>query len=134
MSEKVQKTAAQWKEELGEERYRVLRESGTERPFTGTFYLHKEDGTYKCFGCNTELFGSDTKFDSGCGWPSFTEPIDSEAVKYIEDNSHGMKRTEVRCATCDGHLGHVFNDGPGENGLRFCINSVCLDFDKSDKS
>ncbi len=132
MKEKVQKTDEEWKAQLGPERYRVLRESGTEKPFSGTFYLHKDTGTYCCYGCQVPLFGSDTKFDSGCGWPSFTDPIDSDAIKYVEDNSHGMKRVEVRCATCDSHLGHVFPDGPGPGGKRYCINSVCLDFEKKE--
>lgn len=132
MKEKVQKTDEEWKAQLGPERYHVLRESGTERPFSGTFYLHKDTGVYCCYGCQSPLFGSETKFDSGCGWPSFTEPVDSEAVIYVEDNSHGMKRVEVRCAGCDSHLGHVFPDGPGPTGNRFCINSVCLDFEKKE--
>jgi len=131
--DKVEKTDKEWKAQLGPERYHVLRENGTERPFTGTFYLHKDTGTYLCFGCQTPLFGSENKFESGCGWPSFMEPINSEALKYVEDLSHGMKRVEVRCATCDGHLGHVFPDGPGPKGERYCINSVCLDFNKKEE-
>lgn len=133
MSKKVVKTDEEWKKKLTEEQYHVLRNSGTERPFTGAFYLNKEAGVYNCVGCDSELFSSDTKFDSGCGWPSFTEPVESDAVVEILDKTHGMIRTEIRCATCDGHLGHVFNDGPGANGLRYCINSVSLGFDKSDR-
>jgi len=132
LKEKLEKTTTEWKSQLGPERYAVMREAGTERAFTGPFYLHKESGVYQCYGCNQALFGSDTKFDSGCGWPSFTAPIESDAVVYIDDSSHGMKRVEVRCGKCDSHLGHVFPDGPGENGLRYCINSICLDFKKAD--
>ena len=129
-SQKVIKTDEEWKAQLSPEQYRVLRQNGTERAFTGQFYLNKEDGMYVCAGCETPLFSSETKFDSGCGWPSFTEPVKSENVVEIIDKSHGMVRTEIRCATCDSHLGHVFNDGPEANGLRYCINSVCLDFDE----
>lgn len=130
--QKVNKTDKEWKAQLTDEQYRVLRQSGTERPFTGQFYLNKEDGMYICAGCETPLFSSETKFDSGCGWPSFMEPVQSENVKEVLDKSHGMIRTEIRCATCDGHLGHVFNDGPGANGLRYCINSVSLGFNKKE--
>jgi len=129
-SQKVIKTDEEWKAQLSPEQYRVLRQNGTERAFTGQFYLNKEDGMYVCAGCETPLFSSETKFDSGCGWPSFTEPVKSENVVEIIDKSHGMVRTEIRCATCDSHLGHVFNDGPEANGLRYCINSVSLDFGK----
>lgn len=121
----------EWKENLSDEEYRVLRQKGTERPFTGKFLNHKEDGTYTCAGCGAHLFDSGTKFDSGCGWPSFYDVKDNKNVKEIRDTSHGMIRTEVVCANCDGHLGHVFNDGPiDKTGLRYCINSVSLGFDK----
>ncbi len=126
MPEKVQKTEEEWRRELTPEQYRVLREKGTERVFTGELYATKEPGTYRCAGCGAELFSSETKFDSGTGWPSFTEPAVAEAVELREDRSHGMVRTEVVCRRCGSHLGHVFDDGPGPNGLRYCINSVCL--------
>lgn len=126
--EKINKSEEEWRQQLDAETYRVLREKGTERPFTGNFYLHDESGLYRCAGCDAELFSSETKFDSGCGWPSFSEPIKSDAVKEIADHSFGMKRIEVVCAACEGHLGHVFPDGPGPNGLRYCINSVSLGF------
>jgi peptide-methionine (R)-S-oxide reductase len=119
-----------WKKKLSDEQYHVLREKGTERPFTGKFLNHKEDGTYTCAGCGTELFDADTKFESGCGWPSFYDVKDNQNVKEIRDTSHGMIRTEVICANCNGHLGHVFEDGPQDKtGLRYCINSVSLGFD-----
>jgi peptide-methionine (R)-S-oxide reductase len=119
-----------WKENLTEEEYRVMREKGTEAPFTGKYLNTKEKGTYVCKGCGNELFKSDAKFDSGTGWPSFDEPANLENVILVKDDSHGMHRTEVRCAHCDAHLGHVFDDGPGNNGKRYCINSVCLDLKK----
>jgi len=125
----MKKSNEDWKKELNPEQFRVLREAGTERAFTGQFYLHKESGMYQCAGCHSPLFSSATKFDSGCGWPSFTEPVQSDAVIERVDQSHGMVRTEVLCGTCEGHLGHVFTDGPGANGLRYCINSVSLGFD-----
>lgn len=115
---------------LSPEEYRVLRKQGTERPFTGKWLSNKEPGTYVCRGCGLELFASDTKFDSGTGWPSYYRAFRSEHIRYIEDRSHGMVRVEVRCARCDGHLGHVFNDGPPPTGKRYCINSVSLDFKK----
>ncbi len=126
MSEK--KTEDQWKEELNPDQYHVLREKGTEAPFTGKFYLNKEKGTYVCGGCGEELFSSETKYDSGCGWPSFFKPLSRDKIKYELDKSHGRIRTEIMCANCDGHLGHVFNDGPGPKGERYCVNSLSLDF------
>ena len=127
MSFKVQKTEEEWKTELGLEKYKILRQKGTERPFTGAYTLNKETGIYSCKGCGNPIFHSDFKYDSGCGWPSFFEPIADSAMVEIRDVSHGMIRTEVVCAKCDAHLGHVFPDGPPPTGLRYCINSVCLD-------
>ncbi len=125
-------TDEEWKEKLSEEEYRVLREKGTERPFTGQYWKHKEKGTYKCAGCGVELFSSDTKFDSGCGWPSFYAALDKDKIEEKLDLSHGMRRIEVLCKNCGGHLGHVFDDGPRDKtGLRYCINSVSLNFVKS---
>ena len=127
--ETVQKTDAQWREELTPEQYQVLRKAGTERAFTGKYWNNHDDGIYRCAGCGAELFGSDTKFESGSGWPSFTEPKVAEAVTLKRDISHGMIRTEVECARCGGHLGHVFDDGPRDRGgLRFCMNSCAMDF------
>lgn len=125
----VEKTDAQWKEELGEERYNILRKKGTERPHTGKYNLHFEEGTYKCGACNTHLFESDMKFESSCGWPSFDEAIDG-AIEYVRDTTFGMVRTEILCANCGSHLGHVFDDGPTETGQRFCVNSASVDFEK----
>ena len=116
-------TDAEWRERLTPEQYRVLREAGTERAFTGKYEQNKATGTYLCAGCDQPLFGSDSKYDSGSGWPSFTAPAAAQAVAEHRDTAHGMIRTEVVCATCQGHLGHVFPDGPGPGGLRYCINS-----------
>lgn len=119
---------AEWRERLTPEQYAVLRNGGTERAFTGIYNDNKAPGTYRCAGCGTELFTSDAKYASGSGWPSFIRPADTAAVTEHSDTQHGMVRTEVRCATCDGHLGHVFPDGPAETGLRYCMNSAALDF------
>ncbi len=127
--EKIILSAEEWRDKLTPEQYHVLREAGTERAFTGKLNAEKRDGEFFCAGCGSKLFDATTKFDSGCGWPSFTEPSESDAVTEIEDLSHGMRRIEVRCTSCDGHLGHVFPDGPAENGLRYCMNSAALDFE-----
>ena len=130
MSPEIQKTDEEWRQALTPEQFAVLRLGGTERAFTGKFVDCHDDGTYTCAGCGAELFLSDSKFDSGCGWPSFTEPKDESRVRLLEDRSHGMLRTEVRCAACDGHLGHVFDDGPRDRGgLRYCINSLSIDLE-----
>jgi len=129
MEAKANKTEEQWRAELDPERYKVLRKKGTEPPFTGAYTHSKETGMYRCGACGTDLFSSETKFDSGTGWPSFTEPAVAENVRLESDNSLFMKRTEVLCATCDSHLGHVFDDGPGPDGQRYCINSLSLDLD-----
>ncbi len=128
MSVKVQKSDEQWKEELSPEQYFILRQAGTERPHTGKYNLHFEDGDYKCAACDAVLFDSESKFESHCGWPSFDKVADNDAIIERVDRSHGMVRTEVLCANCGGHLGHVFEDGPTETGLRYCINSGALDF------
>lgn len=123
----MNKPEQNWKEKLSEEQYRILREAGTERPFTGKYNMHFEDGTYKCAGCSSPLFTSDTKFDSGCGWPSFDQAIKG-SIEYKQDRTLGMIRTEILCANCGGHLGHVFDDGPTESGKRYCVNSLSLNF------
>lgn len=125
----VEKTDAQWREELSPEEFHVLRKKGTERPFTGTYNLHFENGDYHCKACNAKLFRSKNKFESGCGWPSFDEAIEG-AIEYVRDTSYGMIRTETLCANCGGHLGHVFDDGPQETtGQRYCINSLSIGFE-----
>jgi peptide-methionine (R)-S-oxide reductase len=126
MDSKIQKSESEWKRELTPEQFRVLREKGTERAFTGAYWDDHDAASYRCAGCGAELFRSDQKFDSGSGWPSFTAPSAPSAVETQVDDSHGMVRTEVNCARCGGHLGHVFEDGPGETGLRYCINSLSL--------
>ncbi len=127
--QKINNTDAEWKTQLSAEEYYVARQKGTERAFTGRYWDHREYGIYRCVGCGTALFASDTKFDAGCGWPSYFEPINPENVKEETDTSHGMMRTEVMCNVCDSHLGHVFPDGPPPTGLRYCINSLSLTFE-----
>ena len=129
MTEPVQKTDEQWREELSPEQYEILRKKVTEPPFTGKYTHNKDTGMYRCGGCGADLFSSETKYDSGSGWPSFTDPANPANVELHEDRSHGMVRTEVTCKSCGGHLGHVFDDGPGPEGKRFCINSCALEFD-----
>ena len=129
MSTKITKTEEEWREELAPEQYEILRQKGTERPFTGKYVDAKDDGVYRCAACGTELFNSDTKFDSGTGWPSFYDVAESGSVELRPDNSPFMRRTEVVCATCGGHLGHLFDDGPNPTGQRYCINSCALDLD-----
>ena len=131
---KIDRTDAEWRADLTPEQYRILRQGGTEPPWSGELLNEKHAGEFRCAACGEPLFESDSKYDSGSGWPSFTEPANGEAVSEITDNSHGMTRTEVRCAACASHLGHVFPDGPGPEGLRYCINSASLKFEKSDDS
>jgi len=130
---KVKKSDEEWKEILTPVEFQILREKGTEYAFTGEYFKHKEKGTYVCAGCGNELFTSESKYDSGCGWPSFYEPLGNEKVGEAEDRSHGMVRTEIVCNNCGGHLGHVFTDGPKPTGLRYCVNSASLDFKKKDE-
>ena len=125
----TKRSKEEWRGTLSDEQYRVLREAGTEAPGSGKLLHNKASGTYRCAGCGAPLFESDTKYDSGSGWPSFTAPVEGETVDEITDRGHGMERTEVRCKACEGHLGHVFPDGPGDNGLRYCINSASLNFE-----
>ena len=130
-SDRVRKSEHEWGEQLTPAQYDVLRRKGTEPPFTGQYVYEKRDGTYRCAACGTALFSSETKFDSGTGWPSFTEPADRANVELHDDHSYGIHRVEVTCAACGGHLGHVFDDGPGATGERFCINSASLELDPS---
>lgn len=130
----VSKTEEEWRAQLGAERYHVMREAGTERPFTGSLLEVSQEGVYHCGACGARLFASDSKFESHCGWPSFTHPEEQQNVRLLDDFSHGMRRTEVRCKRCDSHLGHVFDDGPGPEGTRYCINSLSLSFEPAERA
>ncbi len=129
---KIERSEAEWKRDLTPEQFEILRKKGTERAFTGKYWDTKDKGTYKCAGCGLELFESDTKFDSGCGWPSFFKPLEGARLTETRDATLGMERVEITCTRCGGHLGHVFTDGPAPTGLRYCINSVSIDLDKAD--
>jgi peptide-methionine (R)-S-oxide reductase len=133
MDDDKRRSEEEWRKNLTPEQYRILREKGTEPPFTGKYHDSKEQGIYKCAACGNRLFSSDAKFESGTGWPSFTDPMNLEQVELKEDVSHGMNRTEVLCKRCGSHLGHVFDDGPGKDGKRYCINSVCLELETKEK-
>ncbi|MBS3926750.1 MAG: peptide-methionine (R)-S-oxide reductase MsrB [Nitrosarchaeum sp.] len=132
MVEKIEKTPQEWKEVLTPDQFEVCINKGTEPPFSGKYYKNKERGTYKCVCCGEPLFTSETKYDSGSGWPSFWQPLSDEKIEYISDNAYGMVRTEVNCKKCGAHLGHVFDDGPKPTNLRYCINSISLDLEKKD--
>jgi len=133
MADKIVKTPKEWKESLTPEQFEVCINKGTERPFTGKYYNNKEKGTYNCVCCGEPLFKSDTKYDSGSGWPSFWQPLSDEKIEYISDTDYGMVRTEVNCKKCGAHLGHVFDDGPKPTNQRYCINSISLDLDKNNE-